>query len=121
MSAINKDDTKYVVTYRLVRHADIEKIIGKVGSDAVWYYSGKKFGELAVEKGMVKNFDDLKNFAFDQRIGLVDLYEESNDKLRIHVYECIGCSGIPNINRAVCQFEGGLIAGAISKFKQINE
>jgi len=54
-------------------------------------------------------------FVVDQRIGLVDLVKESDDKLRIHIYECISCSGISNIGRVVCQFEGGLIAGVVSK------
>jgi predicted hydrocarbon binding protein len=115
LTSINKDDTKYVINFRLVRHAKIEDLMGTMGAQAVWYYSGKTLGELAVKKGLIKNLDDFLAFVVDQRIGLVELYKESDNKSRVHVYECISCSGIPNIGNEVCQFEGGLIAGVIEK------
>ena len=114
LSSLNPDDTKYVINFRLVRHANFEEILG-FGTVAVWYRCGYTLGELAVDKGLIKSLDDFVKFVVDQRIGLVDLVKESDDKSRIHVYECISCSGIPNIGKVVCQFEGGLIAGVLSK------
>jgi len=119
-SSLNKDDTKYVINFRLVRHANFEELLGGIGTSAVWYRCGKTLGELAVNKGLIKSLDDFNKFVIEQRIGLVDLVKESNNKSRVHVYECISCSGIPNIGKTVCQFEGGLIAGVISALFNTN-
>lgn len=115
LSSLNKDDTKYVVNFRLVRHSELDRIVGLSASNILWYSAGKQLGILAVEKGIVKSLDDFLTFVVSQRIGLVDVLKESSNKARIHVYECISCAGIPNIGRPVCHFEGGLIAGVLSK------
>ncbi len=115
MSSLNRDDTKYVVNFRLIRHSELDRIVGISASNTLWYNAGKQLGILAVEKGLIKSLDDLVNFVVNQRIGLVDVYKESSNKARVHVYECISCAGIPNIGRPVCYFEGGLIAGVLSK------
>lgn len=111
----NKDDTKYVVNFRLVRWSELERIVGIQASNVLWYNAGKRLGELVTEKGLIKSLDDLISFAVNQRIGIVDIVKESTNKARVHVYECISCSGIPNIGRPVCYFEGGLVAGVLSK------
>ncbi len=115
MSSLNTDDTKYVINFRLVRHSELDRVVGLSAANTLWYNAGKQLGILAVEKGLIKSLDDLLNFVVNQRIGLVDVYKESSNKARIHVYECISCAGIPNIGRPVCHFEGGLIAGVLSK------
>ncbi|HDD25819.1 MAG TPA: hypothetical protein ENF75_01865 [Acidilobales archaeon] len=115
MSKQSADDTKYVINFRLVRWSELERIVGLGASNTLWYNAGKSLGELAVEKGLIKSVDDLINFVINQRIGLVDVIKESSNKTRIHVYECITCSGIPNIGRVACFFEGGLLAGVLSK------
>jgi len=53
-SSLNPDDTKYVVNFRLVRHANFEEILG-FGSVAVWYRCGYTLGELAVDRGLIKS------------------------------------------------------------------
>ncbi|WP_457549986.1 V4R domain-containing protein [Archaeoglobus sp.] len=119
LSSLSKDDTIYVINFRLVRHANFEELLGQ-GTYAVWYRCGKTLGELAVDKGLIKSLDDFVKFVVEQRIGLVDLVKESNNKSRVHVYECISCSGIPNVGKTVCQFEGGLISGVLSKLTGSN-
>ena len=84
-------------------------------SAALRYYSGKTLGKLMVDKGLIKSLDDLVTFGIDFKIGLIDLYKESDNKSRVHVYECITCSGIPNIGKTVCYYEGGVIAGVIER------
>jgi len=115
MQSLNQDDTKYVINFRLVRHSELDRVVGLSAANTLWYNAGKQLGVLAVEKGLIKSLDDLLNFLVNQRIGLVDVYRESNNKARVHVYECISCAGIPNIGRPVCHFEGGLVAGILSK------
>lgn len=115
MSSLNTDDTKYVINFRLVRHSELDRVVGLSAANTLWYNAGKQLGILAVEKGLIKSLDDLLNFAVNQRIGLVDVYKEGSNKARVHVYECISCAGIPNIGRPVCHFEGGLIAGVLTK------
>ncbi len=107
------DESKYILNFRLIRYAKLEKVVGVGAANALWYEAGRDLGRLAVSRGMVKSLDDLLKFVVDQRIGLVDVVTESNNKSRVHVYECISCSGIPNIGRPVCFFEGGLIAGVM--------
>ncbi len=114
LSKLSVDDGKYVVNFRLVRFSELERIVGRA-ANTLWYNAGKTLGYLVVDKGVVKDVDSFIKFVVDQRIGLVDVVKESSNKLRIHVYECISCSGIPNVGRPVCHFEGGLIAGVLSK------
>ena len=115
LSSLSKDDTKYVINFRLVRWSKLENIVGISASNVLWYNAGKSLGELVVSKGLIKDVDSFIKFVVDQRIGLVDVIKESSNKLRIHVYECITCSGIPNVGRVTCYFEGGLIAGVLGK------
>jgi len=115
LSKLNPDDSKYVVNFRLVRYAEIEKYVGRAAANTLWYNAGKTLGELVVSRGLIKSVDDLIKFVVEQRIGLVDVVSESSNRARVHVYECISCSGIPNVGHPVCYFEGGLIAGVLGK------
>lgn len=115
MGGLNADDSKYVMNFRLVRHSELDRIVGVAAANTLWYNAGKTLGILAVEKGLIRSLDDFLDFVVKQRIGLVEVYKESSNKARIHVYECISCAGIPNIGRPVCHFEGGLIAGVLTK------
>jgi len=70
-----------------------------------------------VDKGLIKSVsvDDIAKVLLDQRIGIVDVVKESSNRMRVHVYEYMTCSGIPNIGRTVCHFEGGVIAGILTR------
>jgi len=114
-SSINRDDSKYVTTFRLVRFCKLSKIVGGSAADILWYSSGKDLGMLLVDKGLIKSVDDIARVLLDQRIGIVDVVKESSNRMRVHVYECMTCSGIPNIGKTVCHFEGGVIAGILTR------
>ena len=114
-NSINRDDSKYVMTFRLARFCRISRFVGNAAANILWYDAGRELGMLLVDKGLVKSVDDLVRVLLDQRIGIVDIVKESSNKMRVHVYECITCSGIPNIDRAECHFEGGVIAGVLTK------
>ena len=114
-NSVNRDDSKYVMSFRLVRFCRISRVVGSHAADILWYSSGKDLGTLLVDKGLIKSVDDVTRVLLDQRIGIVDVVKESSNRTRIHVYECMTCSGIPNIGKAVCHFEGGVIAGILTK------
>ncbi|MDY9924521.1 V4R domain-containing protein [Methanobacterium sp.] len=51
------------------------------------------------------------------KIGILDIFNEKEiedgKKLDLRVYECIECSGLPNIEEPVCYFETGMIIGIL--------
>jgi len=112
-SSLSNDDPKYVVLLRGMRYGH-ERTIGPMVAN-IWYQGGHRLGHAIVSSGRVKNLDDLKAFMIEHKIGLLDVLENSEDSTKINLYECIACSGIPNIGKAVCTFEAGLIAGVLEK------
>lgn len=46
-SPINRDNSKYVVAFRLVRFCKLSKIVGDRATDVLWYSSGKDLGTLS--------------------------------------------------------------------------
>ncbi|MBO8182119.1 MAG: hypothetical protein H0Z28_04905 [Archaeoglobus sp.] len=57
-------------------------------------------------------FDGLSKIFERLRIGLLELEAFKEDVVKISIYECVSCSGMSNIGKTVCYFEGGLMAGA---------
>ncbi len=65
----------------------------------------------------------MKNYLIllkKNKIGIPEIVKK--DPLTIRIYECISCSGVPKINKPLCHFEGGFIAGVLEKIynKPIN-
>lgn len=111
---LNPEDAVYVMTFRLLRWSQPPEL-GEKALAIVLYSAGREIGEKAVERGLIGNIDDLMSFTLNQRIGLFDILEVGSNKIQILVYESISSSGIPNIGKAVCHFERGLIAGVLHK------
>ena len=109
---INPEDPVYVATFRLLRWSQPAELSERALT-VVLYSAGRTIGEAAVERGLVRSLEDLVSFAYNQRIGLFDVVEYSGSRARILVYESISSAGIPNIGRAACHFERGLIAGVL--------
>jgi len=97
-----------IVVYRLVRFMDLEKYLGR-GAHAVIYACGKKLGESLNPKSI----EDVVRFCEEYKIGKVEIVNK--EPLQIRVYECISCSGLPNVGESLCWFEGGFIAGCLEK------
>ncbi|MDK2789747.1 MAG: uncharacterized protein PWP15_254 [Methanothermococcus sp.] len=95
-----------ITLFRIIRFADLEKYLG-AGANAVLYASGKKFGESLG----LKSVDDIIEFCRDNKIGIVEVVNE--DPLQIRVNECITCAGMPKMDKILCHFEGGFIAGCL--------
>ncbi len=94
--------------YRLFRLVAMEDILGK-GASAISYYAGKKLG---VELNL-KSVDEFLKVCDDLKIGIIKVPEMRDDFIHVDVYECVTCDGMEPVGRAICSFEGGLIAGAI--------
>lgn len=101
-------DNIYITLFRVIRFADLERYLG-AGANAVLYASGKEFGESL----NLKSIDEIIKFCKDNKIGIVEVINE--DLLRIRFYECITCAGLPKMDKTLCHFEGGFIAGCLEK------
>jgi predicted hydrocarbon binding protein len=97
-----------VALYRLLRLVALEDIIGR-GASGTAYLAGKKLGlglGLRTLDGFLELCDSLK-------VGIVKVPVLTESRIRVDVYECVTCSGLNPVGRAVCHFEGGLVAGAV--------
>jgi len=94
--------------YRIFRLVVMERIFGR-GASGISYFAGKEMGK---ELG-VKTLDEFLKLCEDLKIGIIKVPEMRDDFIHVDVYECVTCDGMDVVGRAVCSFEGGLIAGAI--------
>lgn len=122
---VEKDeiDTAYVTSVRVMRFG-IPSFLGtsRTVGGAV-YLSGMDMGVSLVNQGIVKDFATLREVLINLKIGIPDCIKEEvigeEKRLQLRVYECISCSGLPNIGERVCQFEGGIIAGVLKEFTKL--
>ena len=101
-------DQAGVALYRLLRLVALEDIIGR-GAAGTAYVAGKKLG---LSLGLTK-LEDFLALCTSLKIGVIKVPVMTNEKIHVDVYECITCSGLDRVGRALCHFEGGLIAGAV--------
>ncbi|EHP89631.1 V4R domain-containing protein [Methanotorris formicicus] len=94
-----------VLAYRALR-CSILNFLGITGNSKL-YSAGKYFGE----KLYVESFEELVEFFKELKIGILEVIDEEPLKLRI--YECANCAGLPNIGKKICCFEAGLLAGVL--------
>jgi len=73
----------------------------------------KEVRTRTVELKVIRSIDDLLHVFINQRIGLLDIIGKSFNNMKIHIYECMSCYGIPNIGMPMCDFEAGVIQGAL--------
>ncbi|MBE2900520.1 hypothetical protein DNK57_06900 [Methanothermobacter thermautotrophicus] len=111
------DDACYVSSFRM-GHFNIPDIIS--GSAAgVSYIGGLNLGRTIIAEGMANDINSLADFMLEQKLGILDAVSEWEEdgylRMDVRVYECIECSGLPNIGRPICFFEAGIIAGALSE------
>ena len=101
-------DNAGVALYRLLRLVALEDIIGRGASGAA-YLAGKKLG---ISLGLTK-LEDFLQLCKDLNIGIIEVPFATETQIHVDVYECVTCSGLEPVGRAICHFEGGLIAGAV--------
>jgi predicted hydrocarbon binding protein len=101
-------DQAGIALYRLLRLVALEDIIGR-GASATAYLAGKKLG---IKLGMTK-LEDFLALCTALKIGIIKVPVMKAEHIHVDVYECVTCSGLKTVGRALCTFEGGLIAGAV--------
>lgn len=97
-----------VTTFRLLRLVGMQEILGE-STGPTLYMTGKAVGRQL----SLPSVDSFLKFVERQKIGIPELEKVDASNLIIKVWECMTCSGLPNIGRLVCHFESGLIAGAL--------
>lgn len=98
--------------FRLERMA----LILMSGADSIMFRIGQEIAREVspeiVESGSNEDvFDGLAKIFEKLKIGILELEGCKEDEIKIRIYECVSCSGMPNIGKTVCYFEGGLMAG----------
>jgi predicted hydrocarbon binding protein len=97
-----------IALYRLLRLVALEDIIGR-GASGTAYLAGKKLG-LGLGLTTLDGFLELCSAL---KIGIIKVPVMTESRIHVDVYECVTCSGLTPVGRAVCHFEGGLVAGAV--------
>jgi uncharacterized protein len=97
-----------VALYRLLRLVALEDIIGR-GAGGTAYIAGKKLG---LNLGLT-SLDGFLELCAALKVGLIKVPVLTETRIHVDVYECVTCSGLQPVGRPLCQFEGGLIAGAV--------
>ncbi|NAZ24181.1 MAG: hypothetical protein GU357_00260 [Thermofilum sp.] len=112
-SSIDESDTYYVNLYRSIIFSLLNSYLAS--EVVVMHKAGYDLGSQMVESGVIKSLDDALLALPLYRIGLLDVITEKLDYMKLNIYECISCYGIPNINRALCDFEAGVLQGILTK------
>lgn len=94
-----------------------------VGYASALYFAGKKFGAAIIAQKLPDTklttvFAALGKLFSDLGIGRLELIEASRTKAIVRLYESATAYGMRPINKPVCFFESGLLAGVLeSKLK----
>ena len=91
--------------YRILKYSMLH-FLGITGKSKL-YSAGKYFGEHSD----IESFEELMQFFEEYKIGILEIIEGM--PLRLRVYECVDCAGLPNIGKKVCCFEAGILAGVL--------
>jgi len=113
---VNFEDVVEINRPILGRHVDIVayravllSIVKYLGFNALskLYHAGVDFGKSLG----VKSLDEMIECFEYLGMGIPKLV--SKDPIKIHIYECAFCSGLPNVGKSVCYFERGIIKGCL--------
>jgi predicted hydrocarbon binding protein len=97
-----------VALYRLLRLVALEDIIGR-GAAGTAYVAGKKLG---LNLGL-SSLDGFLELCHGLKVGVIKVPVLTDSRIHVDVFECVTCSGLEPVGRPLCQFEGGLVAGAV--------
>lgn len=101
-------DQSAIALYRLLRLVALEDIIGR-GAAGTAYVAGKKLG---VALGLT-SLDALLSVCNSLSLGIIKVPVLTESRIYVEVYECVTCSGMRPVGRTLCQFEAGIVAGAV--------
>jgi len=110
---ISSDDIYYIRTHRMIIYG-MHKYSRPLRS-IVMKASGYNLGVMLVDKDIVRSIDDLPEIFVKQKIGILDIVNESLDTMKINIYECMSCYGMLPVGMPMCDFEAGIIEGVLEK------
>ncbi len=110
---IDQSDPIYIRTYRMIVRGILDYSVSLM--KILMKASGKSLGYRLVDNGDIRSIDDLVDIFFRQRIGLLDIVDESINVMRINLYECMSCYGTRYIGVSLCDFEAGVIEGVLER------
>jgi len=104
--------------FRVLRFSAFDRIFGK-GSNAVTMSVGREIGLSlgnSLKSGLPDDyFFNVASFFRDNNIGVISVSQDKNIFI-LNVEECVTCSGMPNQDKFVCAFEGGIISGIFESY-----
>ena len=113
----NDLDSAYVSTFR-IGHYNLPAQLASTGQGTT-FIGGMEFGSNLVQQEIIKSLDELVSFLAEYKVGIVDIFDEQSINgtkiLDLRIYECIECAELPNMGKALCFFEAGLITGVLSE------
>ncbi len=110
---ISPEDRKYVRTFRMILYGMLE--YSPSLRTLILRGAGYNLARRLIETGEIRSIDDLPKVFLNQKIGLLDIVDESFSKMKVNIYECISCYRAPPIGRILCDFEAGLIQGVMEE------
>ena len=110
---VDRNDHVYMRTYRMIIYGIIQ--YSKSMKSIIMKASGYNLGKMLVKKKAIKSLDDLPKIFILQRIGILDIVDESLNNMKINIYECMSCYGMKNIGETMCDFEAGVIEGVLEE------
>jgi len=108
---VDPGDSTYVRAYRAVVYGIAEYSTSL--RTVMLRSAGRRLGTMLVRRGDVRSVDDLPRVFVLNRIGLLDIVRESFNRTSINIYECMSCYGVKYVGSTMCDFEAGVIEGAM--------
>lgn len=100
-----------VVLWRAIRLVGLYSILGEE-AETVTYLTGKRIGQM-LDVASVK---ELGAKLTELKLGVLSFPVDTPDEVHMDIRECVTCDGIsPPMGRPVCQFEVGMVAGALER------
>lgn len=96
--------------YRLLRISGMREVFGE-STKPVLYRLGKtliSYFDISTEDELIELIERLG-------IGIPKIHQKLDEKVVIHLYECMTCAGLPYTGELFCDLECGFIAGGYEK------
>jgi len=112
-----------ILIFRVLRHYTHEyaaDLLGERASNILFINSGKalglELGKMLYEEDINKYLQKVSQFIQEEKIGILNIVELSDEKLVVQLDECITCAGMDNIGKRICFFEVGIVSGLVEGF-----
>ncbi|MEW6399924.1 MAG: sigma 54-interacting transcriptional regulator [Bacillota bacterium] len=91
--------------------ASADSLAPQPSTDALYYSTGHRIGQ----KLGVYRLEEIAGRLNELGMGRVELVDGSPRPIVFHWFDCLTCSGLPNVGRPLCYLEAGILAGAVQR------